>query len=67
MLHSSHDDAADALDRLIRYVLTDLDPADRAYIIDQLQHVAPDQQWGVWGSNSHRATRTAGRWSRVAG
>ena len=41
---------ANDLDRLINYTLTQLTPADTAAIVDQLQHVAPNQQWGVWGA-----------------
>ncbi|MEO6881995.1 MAG: tat pathway signal sequence [Mycobacteriaceae bacterium] len=55
------------LDRLIHYVLTDLDAPDRRYIVDQLQHVAPDQQWGVWGSGPRLAPGNKDGWSREQG
>jgi hypothetical protein len=38
------------LDNLMNYVLTELPAHDRGYIVDQLRHVAPIQQWGVWGA-----------------
>ena len=34
------------------YMLEKLDPADRAYIVDRMRAVAPNQQWGVWGAGS---------------
>ena len=55
------------LDRLIQYVLTRLDPADRAYIVDQLQHVAPVQQWGVWGAGTAAAPGNKDGWSLEQG
>ena len=59
----------DDLDRLIDYTLTRLNPADTASIVDQLQHVDPDQQWGsgARGRRWHRAIRTAGRWRTTGG
>ncbi|HWC84078.1 MAG TPA: tat pathway signal sequence [Pseudonocardiaceae bacterium] len=41
---------ADDLDRLINYVLDKLPGDTRDYIVNQLQNVDPDQQWGVWGA-----------------
>lgn len=55
------------LDRLMTYVLTALDPADRGYIVDQLQHVAPDQQWGVWGAGPALAPGNKDGWSQEQG
>jgi hypothetical protein len=46
----------DDLDRLINYTLTRLNPADTATILDQLQHVDPNQQWGVWGRGTGDGT-----------
>ncbi|ANZ42537.1 tat pathway signal sequence [Lentzea guizhouensis] len=43
---------ADDLDRLINHVLDEVDPADRAYIVEQMRSVGPEQQWGVWGPDS---------------
>ena len=42
---------ANDLDRLINYTLTQIAPADTAAIVDQLQHVASNQQWGVGGGS----------------
>jgi hypothetical protein len=58
---------ADDLDRLINYTLTDLDPADTAGIVDQLQHVAPNQQWGVWGAGPAMAPGNKDGWSLEQG
>jgi beta-lactamase class A len=58
---------ADDLDRLINYVLTDLDPADTAGIVDQMQHVAPNQQWGVWGAGPAMAPGNKDGWSLEQG
>ncbi|MDT5193770.1 MAG: hypothetical protein QOG79_1959 [Mycobacterium sp.] len=58
---------ADDLDRLINYMLTDLDPADTAGIVDQLQHVAPNQQWGVWGAGPAMAPGNKDGWSLEQG
>ncbi|HZC40275.1 MAG TPA: tat pathway signal sequence [Streptosporangiaceae bacterium] len=46
--------AAD-LDHLINYVLGALPATARAYLVSQLRHVAPVQQWGIWGAG--RAAR----------
>jgi hypothetical protein len=51
------------LDRLMDYVLTKLDASDRRYIVDQLQHVATDQQWGVWGSGPAAKPGNKDGWS----
>jgi hypothetical protein len=58
---------ADDLDRLINYTLTDLDPADTAGIVDALQHVAPNQQWGVWGAGPAMAPGNKDGWSLEQG
>jgi beta-lactamase class A len=58
---------ADDLDQLINYMLTDLDPADTAGIVDQLQHVAPNQQWGVWGAGPAMAPGNKDGWSLEQG
>nr|WP_235916529.1 class A beta-lactamase-related serine hydrolase [Spelaeibacter cavernicola] len=57
----------DDLDRLIHYVLTELDPADRAYIVDQLQNVGTIQQWGVWGAGSAEHPGNKDGWSEEQG
>lgn len=38
------------LDNLMNYILSDAPASDRDFIVDHLQHVAPIQQWGVWGA-----------------
>jgi hypothetical protein len=53
----------DDLDRLINYTLTRLNPADTASIVGQLQHVDPDQQWGVWGAGPAMAPGNKDGWS----
>jgi hypothetical protein len=40
------------LDRLINYLLTTVPANTRDYIVNQLQNVDPDQQWGVWGAGA---------------
>ena len=42
----------DDLDRLVNHVLDKTHPDDRAYIVDQMRGVGPEQQWGVWGPDS---------------
>ena len=58
---------ANDLDRLINYTLTELNPADTAGIVDQLQHVAPNQQWGVWGAGAAMAPGNKDGWSLEQG
>jgi hypothetical protein len=53
----------DDLDRLINYTLTRLNPAGTASIVAQLQHVDPDQQWGVWGAGPAMAPGNKDGWS----
>jgi hypothetical protein len=55
------------LDRLMQYVLTKLDAADRAYILSQLQHVDVDQQWGVWGAGPALQPGNKDGWSQEQG
>jgi beta-lactamase class A len=57
----------DDLDRLINYTLTALVPADTAGIVDQLQHVAANQQWGVWGAGAAMAPGNKDGWSLEQG
>jgi hypothetical protein len=54
----------DDLDRLINYTLTRLNPADTANIVNQLQHVDADQQWGVWGAGPAMAPGNKDGWSQ---
>jgi hypothetical protein len=58
---------ADDLDRLINYTLTALNPADTASIVGQLQHVDPDQQWGVWGAGPAMVPGNKDGWSLEQG
>jgi hypothetical protein len=53
----------DDLDRLINYTLTRLNPADTANIVNQLQHVDANQQWGVWGAGPAMAPGNKDGWS----
>lgn len=53
----------DDLDRLINYVLTQVPPDTRDYIVRQLQAVDPDQQWGVWGAGPQAAPGNKDGWS----
>jgi hypothetical protein len=53
----------DDLDRLINYTLTRLNPADTASVVEALQHVDPDQQWGVWGAGPAMAPGNEDGWS----
>jgi beta-lactamase class A len=54
---------ANDLDRLVNYVLTVLDPAQHAAIVYELQHVAANQQWGVWGAGAAMAPGNKDGWS----
>jgi hypothetical protein len=58
---------ADDLDRLMTYTLTALDPADRADVVSQLQRVAPNQQWGVWGAGAPMSPGNKDGWSLEQG
>lgn len=57
----------DDLDHLMQYVLTQLDPTDRAYIVDQMQNVASDQQWGVWAAGTDQHPGNKDGWSEEEG
>jgi Beta-lactamase enzyme family len=58
---------ANDLDRLMNYALTSLNPADTAWIVDALQHVAPNQQWGVWGAGLAMSPGNKDGWSLEQG
>jgi hypothetical protein len=51
------------LRRLMTYVLTRLDPADRAYVVGAMRTTGPIQHWGVWAAGP--AQRPGGKdgWS----
>lgn len=55
---------ANDLDRLINYVLGS---PDAASIVDALQHVAPNQQWGVWGAGPAMMPGNKDGWSLEQG
>jgi hypothetical protein len=57
----------DDLDRLMQHVLTAVNPSDRAYLISELRHVAPDQQWGVWASDVGATAGSKDGWSLEQG
>jgi hypothetical protein len=58
---------ANDLDRLINYVLTRLPPAQAAAIVYEMQHVDPNQQWGVWGAGPAMAPGNKDGWSLEQG
>jgi beta-lactamase class A len=58
---------ADDLDRLMNYVLTALEPAQTAAIVYELQNVASNQQWGVWGAGAAMAPGNKDGWSLEQG
>jgi hypothetical protein len=41
---------ADDLSKELGYILTDLPPSPRSYLVNTLRHVAGDQHFGVWGA-----------------
>lgn len=47
-----------------RYVLDRTDPADRAYLVDALRGVAPNQQWGVWAAGAGQRPGNKDGWSQ---
>jgi hypothetical protein len=53
----------DDLDRLVDYLLTKVPTETRDYIVDQLMHVDPDQQWGVWGAGPAALPGNKDGWS----
>lgn len=55
------------LDRLMNYTLTSLTPAETAGIVDALQHVDANQQWGVWGAGAAMNPGNKDGWSLEQG
>jgi hypothetical protein len=51
------------LRRLMTYVLTRLDPADRAHVVTAMRHVGGIQRWGVWAAGPGRQPGTKNGWS----
>ena len=58
---------ANDLDRLMGYVLTRLSPAQTAAVVGELQNVATNQQWGVWGAGPAMAPGNKDGWSSEQG
>ncbi|MUL84681.1 serine hydrolase [Mycobacterium sp. CBMA247] len=57
----------DDLDRLMNYTLTSLPRAETADIVDALQHVDANQQWGVWGAGAAMSPGNKDGWSLEQG
>ncbi len=55
------------LDRLMNYTLTSLPAAETAGIVDALQHVDANQQWGVWGAGPAMNPGNKDGWSLEQG
>lgn len=53
----------DDLAALVHHVLTDTDPADRAYLVAAMRGVAPNQQWGVWAAGPAQQPGNKDGWS----
>ncbi|WP_280826394.1 tat pathway signal sequence [Mycobacterium sp. OTB74] len=57
----------DDLDHMVNFMLTGLRPNETAWIIDQMQHVDANQQWGVWGAGPDMAPGNKDGWSDEQG
>jgi hypothetical protein len=55
------------LDRLMNYTLTSLPKTETAGIVDALQHVDANQQWGVWGAGAAMNPGNKDGWSLEQG
>lgn len=53
---------ANDLDRLVNYVLK-MPPRHRDYLVHEMQHVDPNQQWGVWGAGAAAKPGNKNGWS----
>ena len=58
---------SDDLDRLMNYTLTKLPPAQTAAIVSEMQHLDPNQQWGVWGAGAAMTPGNKNGWSQEQG
>ncbi|SDH94644.1 Beta-lactamase class A [Actinokineospora alba] len=58
--------AAD-LERLMRYVLTELPAAERSAIVDRMRGVGPNQQWGLWAAGTAARPGVKAGWSDEEG
>jgi hypothetical protein len=56
----------DDLAALMNYVVTQVNPADQAYLVGALRGVAPNQQWGVWAAGHAERPGNKGGWSYEA-
>jgi hypothetical protein len=59
--------SATDLSNLMDYALDRLPASDRDEIIDDLQHVSPAQQWGVWGAGPGNQPGNKNGWVRTNG
>ena len=57
----------DDLDRMVNFMLTGLPANQSAWIVSQMQHVDPIQQWGVWGAGPDMAPGNKNGWSDEQG
>ncbi len=55
--------SAQDLRRLMAYVLTKTDPADRAYLENALRTTGPIQHWGVWAAGPAQRPGAKDGWS----
>jgi hypothetical protein len=53
----------DDLAALLNYVFTQVDAADRTYLVDAMRGVAPNQRWGVWAAGSAQRPGNKDGWS----
>ncbi|HEY7103840.1 MAG TPA: serine hydrolase [Mycobacteriales bacterium] len=51
------------LRRLMTYVLTRTDPADRAYLVEAMRTTGPIQHWGVWAAGAAQRPGAKDGWS----
>jgi len=59
--------SAPDLSHLINYVLVRIPAGARAYLTRQIQHVAPIQQWGVWGAGPENHPGNKNGWEDDSG
>jgi hypothetical protein len=59
--------SADDLSNLMDYVLNRLPARDRDEIMNDLQHVAPVQHWGVWGAGPRNQPGIKNGWVNING
>ena len=53
----------DDLAALLNYVFTQLDVADRTYLVGAMRGVAPNQRWGVWAAGTDQRPGNKDGWS----